>query len=238
MSSEYEQKQESKKARFLAKAEKLKSEAERRFSAADLREERSGIPLGQPILVGHHSERRHRKALERADANMRKGVEAEKKAAYYLHKAEGMGGSISSDDPEAILKLQEKLNGLEDEREALKDHNKKAKKEGQEILPSYVLSNLGANIRTVKKRIAALTREQEGVEAAPVQEDGYRIEESKKDNRIRILFDAKPDKGVRDMLKRNGFRWAPSVGAWQRHLNNSGRYAALNVKNSLTILAK
>ncbi len=38
------------------------------------------IPVGQPILVGHHSERRHRRHLERVDANLRAGVEAAREA--------------------------------------------------------------------------------------------------------------------------------------------------------------
>jgi hypothetical protein len=40
----------------------------------------AGIPLGQPILVGHHSERRHRAALARSDSAMRTGCEEADKA--------------------------------------------------------------------------------------------------------------------------------------------------------------
>lgn len=43
--------------------------------------------FGQPILVGHHSERRARKDRERMDSNMRKAVEADKAAGYWLYKA-------------------------------------------------------------------------------------------------------------------------------------------------------
>ena len=38
---------------------------------------------------------------------------------------------------------------------------------------------------------------------------------------------------VRDILKSNGFRWAPSVGAWQRQLNNNGKYAVERVVREL-----
>lgn len=64
--------------------------------------------------------------------------------------------------------------------------------------------------------------------AAPVasfHEDYFRV----------ILFPGKPDASVRDLLKANGFRWAPSEGAWQRHLNNGGRYAASRVIASLQV---
>ena len=48
----------------------------------------SGIPFGQPILVGHHSERRHRKDLERIDRGMRTGIDEARKAEHYERRAE------------------------------------------------------------------------------------------------------------------------------------------------------
>lgn len=51
--------------------------------------------------------------------------------------------------------------------------------------------------------------------------------------RVQILFPGKPDDATRSLLKREGFRWAPSEGAWQRHLNNAGRHAALCVISAL-----
>lgn len=47
----------------------------------------SGIPFGQPILVGHHSEQRHRNALKRQDAKMRKSIEEDERAAYWERRA-------------------------------------------------------------------------------------------------------------------------------------------------------
>lgn len=41
------------------------------------------IPFGQPILVGHHSEGRHRNALKRQDRQMQKSIEENDKAAYW-----------------------------------------------------------------------------------------------------------------------------------------------------------
>ncbi len=51
--------------------------------------------------------------------------------------------------------------------------------------------------------------------------------------RIQLFFEGKPEPEVRDILKSNGFRWAPSVGAWQRQLNNNGKYAVERVIREL-----
>lgn len=47
------------------------------------------IPLGQPILVGHHSEARARKDAERIENNMRKAVKLWDTARYWERRAEG-----------------------------------------------------------------------------------------------------------------------------------------------------
>lgn len=43
--------------------------------------------------------------------------------------------------------------------------------------------------------------------------------------RLQLIFDGKPDQKTRDLLKANGFRWAPSCTAWQRLLNDNAEYA-------------
>lgn len=63
-----------------ARAEKLREWAAKRDakSAAGFQAARTvadGIPLGQPILVGHHSEKRHRRDIARIDSGMRAGAE-------------------------------------------------------------------------------------------------------------------------------------------------------------------
>ncbi|HAS8195794.1 TPA: DUF3560 domain-containing protein [Vibrio vulnificus] len=52
----------------------------------------SGIEPGQPILVGHHSERKHRKALERSDAAMEKASKMADMATYWNYRARGVIG--------------------------------------------------------------------------------------------------------------------------------------------------
>ena len=60
--------------------------------------------------------------------------------------------------------------------------------------------------------------------------DGERVEANTADNRLQIFFDEKPDKEIREELKGNGFRYAPSTEAWQRQLNDNAIYAADCIK--------
>ena len=56
--------------------------------------------------------------------------------------------------------------------------------------------------------------------------------------RIQLFFEGKPYPEVREILKRNGFRWAPSVGAWQRQLNENGKYAVKSVLRKLKAMGE
>lgn len=118
----YEERVEAKRERYAERADKARATSAAAFNAA--RVVADGIPMGQPILVGHHSERRHRKDIERIDRGMRKGIEEESKAAHYAHKAETYGThGISSDDPDAVAKLRAELVALEASRELEKSAN-------------------------------------------------------------------------------------------------------------------
>lgn len=48
-----------------------------------------GIPLGQPILVGHHSEKRARKDAERIENGMRRAVKMWEQSKYWTQRAAG-----------------------------------------------------------------------------------------------------------------------------------------------------
>lgn len=84
------------------------------------------IPFGQPILVGHHSERGDRAYRSRIQRRFEKSFELSDKAEYYARRAASArdNSAISSDDPEAVFKLEEKVRGLEKMQETMKTINK------------------------------------------------------------------------------------------------------------------
>ena len=157
------------------------------------------------------------------------------------------------DDPQAAAKLEAKLVKLESAQETMKAVNAYFRKnktlEGcpsltpeqitklqQEMsqswhldksrpYPAYMLSNNNAEIRRIRGRIEQVWQH-EDTNFAGWEFDGGRVEANKADNRLQVFFDGKPDEAARDELKANGFRWAPSVGAWQRQLNKNAYYAA------------
>ena len=90
---------------------------------------------------------------------------------------------------------------------------------------SWELSNNNAEIRRVRQRIESLTRANE-VAYVGWEFDGGHVEANRDQGRLQVFFDGKPEADARQQLKENGFRWAPSVGAWQRLLNDNAYHAS------------
>jgi len=248
--NEYEAKQEARREQYEQLARKNNAEARSRQGEA--MKQLSIIPPGQPILVGHHSEAGHRAHLKRIDNHFRKASEATDKAEYYEQKAKGVGtGGISSDDPEAIQKLRDKLAGMEASQEHMKrinkihraykkdpaslDKHELTDKERELIttyepeyswIPSpyapYQMQNNNGNMKRVRDRIKRL--ESLATLDTTTKEHGeIEIVCNTEANRVQILFPGKSSEAVRKQLKRYGFRWAPSNKAWQRHLTNAAK---------------
>jgi hypothetical protein len=101
--------------RVDARRESLSARANRRADDARRAQDRAHdvldrIPAGQPILVGHHSERKHRGDIDRADRAMRASAEASREAKELARRAAAVGtAGISSDDPDAVEKLRAEL---------------------------------------------------------------------------------------------------------------------------------
>lgn len=178
---------------------------------------------------------------EKQNAANWKNLEEFEEIQGILSKIKGVGtGGISSDDPNALEKLRDKLAKLEKHQAQMKAANAairtKDTEKGDERLselgytpdeikrlrepdycgrvgyPSYELSNNNANIRRIRDRIAELEKRQE----APAPEgwafDGGRVVVNTELNRLQIVLEDRPDDEMKQAMKGHGFRWAPSMG--------------------------
>lgn len=98
--------------------------------------------------------------------------------------------------------------------------------------PSYHLQNTNQNMKRIEKRIKEL-EEVKNAESSEAEFDGFTYVENTDAMRVQFVFDGKPDDDTRATLKKWGFRWAPSQGAWQRQLTSNGKYAAKQVIKAL-----
>jgi hypothetical protein len=119
----YEEKKAARAERFKQYAENAEERSRAAFNQAD--SIASCIPMGQPILVGHHSERRHRRDIERIDGGMRRGIEEQKKAQYWAERAANAEDTsrIDSDNPDAPQLIDDKIAKIERLRDRYKAIN-------------------------------------------------------------------------------------------------------------------
>lgn len=251
-----------------ARIDRLRDAAKRASQESDALHEQAHkmadmIPFGQPILIGHHSERRDRNYRGRIQNKFEKSFEAQKKADELSARAAAAESNtaISSDDPEAVTKLREKLAGLEEQQKRMKTVNAAHKRflknpasldksdlpeDAKELIknyqpryswephpfPPYAMTNNGATIRATQKRIEQL------LEAAKQVDKEWmlgkiRVHENVKENRLQLFFPSKPSEEIRNLLKSSGFHWSSYNDAWQRQLNNAARWTLESIKNKL-----
>lgn len=251
-------KQNAKKARFSAKAEELRKSSNNRIEKSY---ETINRFEGQPILVGHHSEKTHRSILKRAHRQADLAIEDAKKAEYYERKTESVGkGGISSLDDDAILKLEEKLAKHIQAHEIIKNINKAVRKNDIEklkvlreeqlqcgifmdydIIPAdgkakefglYVSVNNNSTIKRIQERIDELKMLQQCDDTEEDHENfTYQIDKAEK--RILITFEGKPDENIRTILKSKAFKWSKTRTAWTRILTQNAISAGKQVKDEL-----
>lgn len=169
---------------------------------------------------------------------------------------------IKSSDERVVEKLEEKLEDLKDTQERMKAVNKalrmKDTEAGNDLLremgyseedinelrtpdyigrigyPPYLLTNNNQNIHRIEGRLKQIKEVKEKGDSEQDYSDlGFVLKENAEIMRLQIIFDGKPEADVRSILKKNGFKWAPSQGAWQRMLNSAGKYAFKRVKEEL-----
>ena len=123
----------------ITRRERLERRAERREEWAESRERRAvqdrtasaqavaGIPVGQPVLVGHHSQRRHERALERSRNAMDRAIESDRMAERHRTKAGNIRAhldtAVFSDDSDAVDRLTERIHRREERRTRMKQIN-------------------------------------------------------------------------------------------------------------------
>lgn len=184
-----------------------------------------------------------------------------KKMEAILHGSE----MIMSGDEDAIEKLEEKLEKLKANQEKMKSANKAVRmkdvEKGDCLLkqlgyteeqisdlrtpdfcnrigyPAYALQNNNANIHRIENRLKNL---KSAKEKGTLEKENqfFRVVENTELMRLQLIFEDKPEREVRDILKSNGFKWAPSSSAWQRQLTDNSRYALERVIEQLMKLQK
>ncbi len=195
------------------------------------------IPFGQPILIGHHSEKRDRAYRGRIHGKMDRGLAEHRKAEHHESKARGLAialeRSIFDDDPDAIERLQEKIDGLEAACARALAANKAWKRGGREAVAAEFGENLAtaaattmapgyswlkspfgnthnrAEIRRCKLRIELIKKQRARAEQAEAS-GGLSLVESH--GWAVVTFAEKPDRGTLNELREAGFRWGK--GSW------------------------
>ena len=256
--NDYETRKQEKIERYQELAEKNRTLSETTLTHAH--EMAETIPMGQPILVGHYSESRDRNFRERINNTFEKSFEMKEKADYYEDKAETMANNkaISSDDPEAITKLKEKITNAEDSQSKMVAFNKCLRTKdnagmlalgfsqtmideltkpdfcGRVGFASYALTNNNSNIHRMKERLAHLEKHSNDTTSETVK-GNYKILDNVELNRLQIFFPDIPNYNTRLELKSNGFRWSPSEGAWQRQRSRYATDTANQIIDKLLI---
>jgi len=112
------------------------------------------LSLGEPIKVGHHSERRHRALIDRNHNRMGQSVEYSKKAEEYESRAdywERKANTINLSMPESIDFFEYKLEKAKEQHEGLKNGT-------IERLHSYSLTYAKKEVNELSKKLEIAKR--------------------------------------------------------------------------------
>jgi hypothetical protein len=236
----------------MTRRERLENKLEKRLEWAEKAETRSEqfsneshrmmsvIPMGQPILIGHHSEKRDRNYRNRAWNKMGKAVEQSKLAEHHISRAGGiehaLENSIFSDDPDAIEAIEARIAENQAKRERMVLINKLYRKSDAEGLKAlgidiealklklaaaggywgkaphlpYEMSNLGGRITADKKRLEAVKVRQRRAAEAEAAPGGVSLKTAH--GQAQVTFAEKPAREILDALRAANFHW--SGGSW------------------------
>ena len=163
---------------------------------------------------------------------------------------------ILSNDENVIELLTEKIADLEAEKESMKALNAYYRKNGtiddyeglithdMQMHLDFVFkydfirgslfdtSNINQEIKRNRDRLTQIQRVKDAG-SNETEYNGFKVVENAELMRLQIFFDGKPEPEVRDILKINGFKWAPSQSAWQRQLTSNAKYSLKKVVEQL-----
>jgi hypothetical protein len=146
--------------RMESRADQLMQQAQSELNRAH--QMAQAIPFGQPILVGHHSEKRDRRYRQRIEDTFRRGFEHYQQAKNRQERAVSAvkHSAISSDDPAAILKLQAKIEQAEQVQTVMKTANAAIRKAMKRTYddPAQRIADLAQELNLSEKRIAGLLK--------------------------------------------------------------------------------
>lgn len=194
----YEEKQEHKRQRLLQKAAVARQKSGDILTVAQKRHAVFLGSGGQPILRGHYSEQKHLNTQKQLDASFNRATKELEKADWYEEKAKSVGkGGISSDDPDAITKLEVKVAELQAEK------NKTSAKYSE--------------IRRLKKRIDELKHLATlKTKRFSYPDYGFDLEQNAEEKRIKFVFSENPSPLVAQLLKKRAFKYSPKKNEWIR----------------------
>jgi len=189
--STYRERREARAERLRGWADKRDQKADSAYAAAKATSDM--IPFGQPMLVDHYSYRGDRNRRSRMSRNFERSFEHRDKADSMRSRADNIeaqaANAIYSDDEDAIERLEERIAGLEAERDRIKRFNASCRKgkpdesilDAKQLadlevtrrvtpyslgkggsMPTYVLSNLSGNIKRNRDRLAQLVARANG----------------------------------------------------------------------------
>lgn len=98
------------------------------------------------------------------------------------------------------------------------------------------------HIKEEIERVPYKTKKNEK-QGVAVQSDRYeskyfKVIQNEQENRLQLKFDGKPDDATRTLLKKNGYKFSPSRGVWQRQLTNNAIYSVRLINEALDKMNK
>lgn len=224
-------------------AQKRRAESARRF--AGVQEIVEMIPLGQPILVGHHSERTARAHQRKIDNGMRAGIHNDAMATHHDQKAAGLEAQLArniySDDEDAPERLRARIAELQARRAKMKASNAAYRKgaaawaahmgvsaEAEAAMRAKIEADYSwcrqphpsYQLQNLGANIRRLEKRLQDVESRQQRAElaeaaGVLIEG---EDYVRVTFPEKPARDILDALRAAGFRW--SGGSWCGYRRN------------------